>query len=103
MDREEKRFDIAMEAVKQQIALASVIITVLSALLVSKEATFQISASFFLFLACILSGVVLLMTIPYVLYSKDDPFGSTSVRVLGAVQSLLFFIGITVLGSSLLT
>lgn len=92
MDPVEKRVDIAVEAVKQQITLATAILAALLAL--SEKIKPSIVSQLWLALVplsfSILMGVLALLSISFYMAPSTDPFRQTGVRILGSLQCLSF-------------
>lgn len=99
MDRDQKRLDLATEAVKQQITLATAII---GATLAFSEkvtgATQDLLALVFAPLVLsVISGVLTLMSISYHLKGSGDPLSPWRVRILGVTQNLGFLLAIVLM------
>ena len=100
MDRLEKRLEIAVEAVTQQITLATGIIG--ATLAFSDQVTgarqgkvWELLPYAFAPLAfSIICGVLSLMAIAFHLRASPDPLSETGVRLSGALQNLMFVIAI---------
>ena len=99
MDPVEKRVDIAVEAVKQQITLATAILAALLAF--SEKVKPAIVGQLWLALAplslSILTGVLVLLSISFYMTPSTDPFRQVGVRVLGSVQCLSFLASVFVM------
>ena len=95
MDKEEKRTDIAVEAVKQQITISAAVIAFVATLAGSDTALRNnIEWVIVPFLISICSGVFALLSISWGLYSDDDTFSLGMVRLFGTLQAMVFIIGL---------
>jgi hypothetical protein len=98
--REEKRLDIAVESVKQQITLATAIIGASLAFSgqlteVKKGKIWALLPLAFTPLALsIICGILLLMSISFYLGTDQDPLQQKLVRRLGILQNATFIISI---------
>lgn len=98
MDREAKRTDITIEAVKQQITLASAIIGAIVALANKHDPIWQVLPyALAPFALSVIGGIFALLTIPFALYGEGDPFAAREVRVAGVLQAVLFCVGIVLM------
>jgi len=98
MDREEKRLEITLEAVKQQLTLASGIVAGVVALGNDKAGFWHlIPWALTPFVLSILGGAFVLLTLPMALYGTGDPLAARGVRVAGVLQLATFIIGIIAL------
>lgn len=98
MDRESKRIDITIEAVKQQITLASAIIGALVALASKHDPVWALLPyALAPFALSVIGGIFALLTIPFALYGDGDPFAARGVRFAGVFQAALFCVGIVLL------
>lgn len=100
MDRAEKRLEITLEAVKQQITLAAGIIGATLAFSGQVTGARQgriwdlLPYAFAPLALSIISGVLALMSIAYHLRGQKDPLAQSGVRLSGIVQNLAFLIAI---------
>ena len=100
MDRAEKRLDIALEAIKQQITLATGILG--ATLAFSHQLTEArqgrvwklLPYAFTPLAVSIICGVFALMSISYHLRENHDPLTQSNVRVAGVLQNVTFLIAI---------
>jgi len=100
MDRAEKRLDIALEAIKQQITLATGILG--ATLAFSHQLTEArqghvwklLPYAFAPLAVSIICGVFALMSISYHLKKNDDPLAQSNVRLAGIFQNITFLIAI---------
>jgi hypothetical protein len=92
MDAAEKRLEIAVEAVKQQITLATAILAALLALSDKVKPTIvpQLWIALVPLSFSVLMGVLVLLSISFYLAPRQDPFQERGVRVLGTLQCLSF-------------
>src|SRR5574341_23256 len=100
MDREEKRLDIALEAIKQQITLATGILGATLAFSNQLKDARQgrmwklLPYAFTPLAVSIICGVFALMSISYHLRKEDDPLAQGNVRAAGVLQNTTFLIAI---------
>jgi hypothetical protein len=100
MGRAEKRLDIALEAVKQQIGLATAIIGVTLAF--SDQLTDARQGQVWKLLpyavaplaVSVVCGVFTLMSIAYHLRGQADPLGHRDVRISGVSQNITFLFAV---------
>ena len=98
--REEKRLDLAVESVKQQITLATAIIGASLAFSgqlteVKKGKIWALLPFAFAPLALsIICGVLLLMSISFYLGTEQDPLQQNLVKRLGMVQNAAFILSV---------
>lgn len=103
MNREEKRLDLAVEAVKQQITLATAIIGASLAFSSQLSGARQgriwnlLPIAFAPLAVSIVCGVLALMSIAFYLSKQGDPLEKRSVRQLGVVQNLGFLLAIVLM------
>ena len=96
LDHMEKRLDIATEAVKQQIALATGIIGATLAFTDQVKTVRQggvwdmLPYAFAPLAASIVCGVFTLMSIAYHLKNGGDPLTHRDVRIVGVLQNITF-------------
>ena len=103
MNREEKRLDIAIEAVKQQITLATAIIGASLAFSNQLSGAKQgkiwnlLPIAFAPLTVSIICGVLALMSISYYLNKEGDPLSQKGVQKLGIFQNAAFLISIVLM------
>lgn len=98
-DRNRQRLDIALEAIKQQITLSTAIVAAMLAFSgeIAKNSGFVWGLMLFVlvpFGACIVIGVLALMSISYHLEGEDDPLTAPLVRCFGMLQNVFFIVGV---------
>ncbi len=100
----DKAFETALEAVKQQITLATAVVGAALAFtdqidaLKRQAALSALPWAFGLLGSSVIFGIIALMAISYQLRGgKTDPFGVGGVRLAGACQNLSFMIAIGLL------
>lgn len=98
--RQEKRLDLAVESVKQQITLATAVIGASLAFSgqlkgVSQGKVWDLLPIAFAPLAfSIVCGVLLLMSISFYLGTEADPLQQSTVRKLGVAQNAAFILSV---------
>jgi hypothetical protein len=103
MNREEKRLDLAVEAVKQQITLATAIIGASLAFSSQLSGVKQgkiwdlLPFAFAPLALSIICGVLALMSIAFHLSKDGDPLNKRGVRQLGMVQNLGFLLSVIIM------
>jgi hypothetical protein len=99
----DKALEAGLEAVKQQITLATALIGAALAFtdqidaLKHHDVRSMLPWGFGLLGVSVISGVLVLMAISYELRGGRDPFGGKRVRLLGALQNLAFMIAVGLL------
>lgn len=103
MEREEKRLDIALEAIKQQITLATAIIGASLAFSNQLKGASQgriwalLPFAFAPLGLSVIAGVLTLMGIAYNLGHAGDPLASPGVRLLGVLQNAAFLLAVVLM------
>jgi hypothetical protein len=103
VDREEKRLDLATEAIKQQITLATAIIGATVAFSGQLTGIKQgkiwnlLPLAFAPLALSIICGVLALMSIAFHLAKEGDPLGKTGVRRLGMAQNVTFLLAMVMM------
>lgn len=95
MDKEEKRIEIAVDAVKQQITISAAVIAFVATLAGTgsdlREKLAWVMVPLLISITC---GVFTLLAIPWALYSDHDPFSQVIVRAFGVIQPMAFIVGL---------